>query len=135
MIIDGIRHQCTSGGCYVPERQCEIDADCPSTAYCASSEGVCRDDGTCLDALDCDLPGNTYARLKCIGYGTCAGGTCGYECGNAQCRDLAGVAFGSCERLLGWAVLGGACTAMSGCGARGHTFFSSESECRASCMR
>lgn len=118
------------GGC-----PCTSDADCPSTRYCASSDDVCRDDGTCWDDLDCDLAGNTYAGPACVGYGECSAGTCSDQCGDSSCRDLAEVSFGFCEMELGWAIVNGACTLISGCDARGFTFFETLSECRTTCIR
>jgi hypothetical protein len=132
VVIDGATYRC-SGGCYAS--RCETDSDCLPSDYCDSSGHVCRTDGTCLDGLDCDLPGNTYARPKCIGYGVCGNGACSYNCGDPACRDLAGVFFGSCELFLGWAVVDGSCTGVSGCGRREHTFFPGQSECKATCIR
>ena len=118
------------GGCF-----CTGDAECPSNGYCASSDDACRDDGTCLDDLDCDAVGNTYARPACVGYGECNGGICSQLCGDGACRDISDVAFGFCEMELGWAIVNGSCTLISGCDARGFAFFETQSACRTTCIR
>jgi len=118
------------GVCRMP---CAADAECPTDRYCAASSDVCRDDGACWDDLDCEQVGNSYVRPKCLGYGVCTAGSCSYECGDGACRDLANVFFGACEKVLGWAVVSGACLPVSGCDARGFTFFATASACSTQC--
>jgi hypothetical protein len=118
------------GTCRVP---CAGNAQCPTDRYCSATNNVCRDDGACFDDFDCDASANDYPRLRCVGYGDCAGGTCTYQCGSEACRDVAGTSFGYCNAVLGWAVVSGQCSQVSGCDARGHAFFNSQSECVTTC--
>ena len=68
------------GICRVP---CVDDRGCAAAEYCAE-DGVCREDSSCLSNADCNLPGNDYIHIECVGQGVCnleiAGGTCGWQC-------------------------------------------------------
>ena len=115
-------------------RPCRGDRDCARDQYCAI-DGVCRDDGACGWDYDCMLPGNSYLRPACVGYGECDEGGCGWTCGNPSCVDLAGVELGPCAMFLGWGVVDGRCTALSGCGLEGHRFFATQRDCVRACQR
>ncbi len=116
----------------VCRKPCKSDANCAADQYCAA-DGVCRADGTCKVTADCNVPGNTYNHIKCLGYGVCTGGQCGWECGPAECADVGGIDFGLCDMVLGWAVVDGTCQLVSGCGDQGHAFFASQKECEKTC--
>jgi hypothetical protein len=70
---------------------------------------VCDGDGQCERDVDCNLPGNDYPHIECVGFGVCdqASGSCGWKCGNPQCLDLSGYNFGPCDAVLGVVVLDG----------------------------
>jgi hypothetical protein len=112
---------------------CSADSDCPSGAYCAESRSECLGVGRCHDHLDCDQPGNNYARPRCVGYGVCEAGACGWICGDGRCRDLAGVDFGPCDMMIGFGIVNGACVALSGCENRGTPLFESQEACEGGC--
>jgi hypothetical protein len=114
---------------------CNDDADCPGGGYCAQSQGECLGEGSCFTHLDCDQPGNAFPRPRCIGYGVCEDGLCGWNCGDAMCRDLAGIDFGPCRMMLGYGVVDGECASIGGCGDLGHPFFATLAECESACTR
>jgi hypothetical protein len=120
------------GVCRVP---CEDNSGCSDQQYCAS--GVCRDDGTCENAIDCQSPGNEWPHILCEGHPTCPvfgdGEQCGWDCGAPQCIDVRGVDFGPCDAVLGYGVYFGHCVALSGCDARGLQLFATQEECQALC--
>lgn len=60
---------------------CETASDCPdSSMYCNSYE-TCQQSGTCVIAEDCDLPGNSYMSIDCVGFNFCDEmGRCGKQC-------------------------------------------------------
>ena len=112
---------------------CESNADCTEGSYCASDK-LCDDDGACERELDCNVEGNDYAHIECLGHGVCdLLGACGWECEAPECVDLSGFAFGPCDAVLGWAVLGGSCRELSGCSAGDFKLFASSDECRKAC--
>lgn len=114
-------------------RSCETDADCGDDgSYCAADK-LCDADGACEREVDCNLPGNSYPHIECVGHGVC-GETrqCGWECGNPQCVDVSGFDFGPCDAFLGWGVQDNACAAISGCGSE-WMFFATEAECQSEC--
>jgi hypothetical protein len=113
--------------------RCESDADCGEGSYCASDR-MCDVHGACELELDCSMPGNNYAHIACVGHGVCAAqGRCGWACEAPECLDLLGFDFGPCDAVLGWAVIGGQCTNVSGCTAGEHVLFASEEACRTTC--
>lgn len=120
------------GKCRKP---CQTLKECAADQYC-SSDGICLSDGTCKVTPDCSSDGNSYVHIMCAGYAYCTeAGQCGWRCGiHPVCPDLSGVDFGACEMLLGWGVVNGSCTAVSGCGSRGFLFFGSLQECQAQCQ-
>jgi hypothetical protein len=117
-------------------RQCKSSADCTSSEYCGT-DSLCHADGTCDRSVDCVSEGNDYPRILCVGYPVCSGGLsngrCGWQCGDPRCTDLRGVDFGKCDALLGWAVVGGKCTSVSGCSAGNFKLFASQSDCAVAC--
>ena len=119
------------GKCRIP---CKADGDCAPSQYCASG-GVCRDDGECWGDghKDCALASNAWAHDDCEGAATCDDGACTWQCSAPTCADLGDVGFGACEMLLGVAVVDGACSYVSGCGAKGYAFFSTIDECQKAC--
>ena len=121
----------------VCRKPCANDGECPTEGYCSVGE-VCRKDGSCFEHRDCDLAGNAFpVAVGCIGYAVCdPSQECVWECDTrrAACRDLAGLAFGPCDMVLGWAVIQGACVSVSGCDARGYEFFPDADTCNTSCF-
>ena len=118
------------GTCRAP---CKEDSDCGSGQYCSSS-GYCRDDGACWENTDCNLAGNHWPHIECVGYGYCGDdGQCGWECGVAECQDLSDVFFGFCDMLLGVAIVDGSCQYVSGCDDYGYSFFNSMDACNKAC--
>jgi hypothetical protein len=117
-------------------RTCKSSADCAKAEYCGT-DSLCHNDGTCDRGLDCASPGNDYAHVLCLGYPTCSSpigsGRCGWRCGDPRCVDLYGVQFGKCAAVLGWAVVNGECTRVSGCSAGEHKLFASQAECASAC--
>jgi hypothetical protein len=112
---------------------CESDADCREGSYCASDK-LCDDDGACEREVDCNLPGNNYAHIECVGHGVCSlEGRCGWQCKAPQCVDLAGYDFGPCKRLLGAGVIDGQCQEIGGCDAMGFDLFQDVESCRKTC--
>jgi hypothetical protein len=89
--------------------------------------------GACFADSDCGAAGNDYPHMACTGFGTCVSGACSWTCGGAGCQDVTGISFGVCTTILGWAVQGGDCVNISGCGDQGYTFFATEGECRSTC--
>ena len=66
------------GTCRLP---CEDNGECGEGQYCSKS-GYCRDDGACMESADCELPGNDYPHIECVGYGVCGDeDLCSWECG------------------------------------------------------
>jgi hypothetical protein len=62
-------------------KSCSSDKDCKETDYCASDK-LCDEDGACEKVDDCNLPGNNYAHIECVGHATCeADYRCGWQCG------------------------------------------------------
>ena len=114
--------------------RCETKADCKEGSYCAS-DGLCDDDGACEREVDCNLPGNDYGHIECVGHGICSSivGACGWQCEAPQCVDLAGFDFGPCDAVLGWGVIDGSCRALSGCSAGDFQLFATGGECRKAC--
>ncbi|MBT8342871.1 MAG: hypothetical protein HKP58_13730 [Desulfatitalea sp.] len=121
-----------ANGYAVCENKCQDDADCPEDQYCASDH-MCEDDGRCERDVDCNLLGNVFLHIQCVGYGVCDSFMCGWVCGLPQCVDVAGYDFGACEMILGWGVIDGRCTLVSGCGSDGFYFFATEKECQTAC--
>lgn len=114
-------------------RSCEGDGACDAGGYCASDR-LCDGDGACERDVDCNLPGNAYAHIACVGYGVCGvQGQCGWQCGPAECVDVSGFDFGACEAVLGWAVVDGHCRQVRGCSAGDFALFASADACRAAC--
>lgn len=114
-------------------RSCASNDDCKGGQYCASDK-LCDDDGTCEREVDCNLPGNDYAHIECVGHGTCGDDRrCGWTCAAPECVDLAGLNFGPCDAVLGWGVQAGRCTQLSGCDAGGFKLFATGEECRKAC--
>jgi eight-cysteine-cluster-containing protein len=119
----------------VCHRPCRSNNDCAARQYCAS-DGLCADDGQCEQSVDCNVPGNDYLHIACVGRGVCPefGGQCGWQCGTApSCDDLRGIDFGPCDRFLGYAVVDGQCRPVSGCDGRGYNFFPTLERCEAQC--
>ncbi len=115
--------------------QCASNLDCNADQYCAN-DGLCHDDGTCDRSIDCNLEGNDFVHIECVGHGVCPefGSQCGWQCENPACVDLKGVDFGLCDAVLGWGKIDGQCQVISGCDAEGHKLFSNEKECEAACL-
>jgi hypothetical protein len=113
---------------------CESDKDCKPGSYCASDK-LCDEDGACEREVDCNLPGNAYAHIECVGHGVCSWEQrCGYECGVPECVDLAGLDTGPCDAMLGWAVIDGRCGELSGCSTGDFKLFNTGDECRRTCL-
>jgi len=129
---------CTDHSAFIPDlpgrcrKPCQDDKNCGDDQYCSSNQ-FCRDLGACFVVADCELSANDYIKDDCEGYATCQNGACGWACGASPCTDLSGVEFGTCEMFMGWGVVDGKCTGVSGCGAMGYTFFQSEFECQSEC--
>ncbi len=120
------------GTCRKP---CESDDECGGGQYC-SVGGYCRDMGACWEDKDCNLSGNQYPHIECVGSGVCSdNGQCGWECGGGgdMCADLADVSFGACEAIVGFGIVDGACTWISGCSANGYDLFDSMEACEEGC--
>lgn len=65
----------------------------------------------------CGCNGVTYGNeCEAENWGGVTSWTSGECTGQSECLDLAGIDFGDCEAWLGFAVLDGTCTGMSGCG-------------------
>jgi hypothetical protein len=106
---------------------------CGNQGYCAA-DGLCDDDGACERDVDCNLLGNDYAHIECVGHGVCdASGRCGWECGDPQCLDLGGYDFGACDALLGWGVENGVCAQLSGCSSGPFPLFETLDACVLAC--
>ncbi|HTU63496.1 MAG TPA: hypothetical protein VMF89_33770, partial [Polyangiales bacterium] len=60
-------------------KSCDSNRDCKEPSYCATDK-LCDDDGACERDLDCNLPGNVYGHIECVGRGVCAEQRCGWEC-------------------------------------------------------
>ncbi len=121
---------------YCENAACASNAECDASHYCAS-DAVCRPDSTCHLEVDCNLPGNDYPHIECVGHGICeasGANACGWECANPICVDLLGYDFGACAAVLGWGVVDGACVALSGCDADPFALFASGDECTAACL-
>ena len=120
------------GRCRLP---CEDNDDCQKPAYCASDK-LCDSDGGCEHDVDCNLPGNDYIHIECVGHGVCdsASQQCGWKCGDPQCVDVTGYDFGPCDAVLGWAVVGEQCAEVSGCDSGPLNLFDSELECNSACI-
>jgi len=114
-------------------RPCDGNDDCRDAQYCASDD-LCHRDASCERDVDCNLDGNSYAHIRCMGYGVCSPTQeCGWECGHPGCVDLTGMDFGMCDMVLGWGRIDGECQHFSGCGDRGFTFFETEDACESAC--
>jgi eight-cysteine-cluster-containing protein len=113
---------------------CQSDKECASGEYCAT-DGACKTDGLCELEVDCSLPGNSYPHIACVGHGVCdrASGSCGFQCENPLCVDLAGYDFGPCDAVLGVVVVNGRCVEVSGCSADPFQVFGSVAECERAC--
>ena len=56
--------------------------------YCAA-DGVCRDDASCVNDMDCEQPGNDFRREPCDGRATCQNNMCEWACsGPDLCADF-----------------------------------------------
>ncbi|MGC4065268.1 MAG: hypothetical protein QM784_11595 [Polyangiaceae bacterium] len=121
------------GICRLP---CKTSAGCASTEYCGT-DSLCHADGSCDRSIDCVAAGNDYIRILCVGYPVCSGGfsngRCGWHCGDPRCTDLRGFDFGRCGAILGWAVVSGKCTQVSGCSAGNFKLFPTQADCSTSC--
>lgn len=135
---------CTDVPAYIADapgkcrQSCNGNPDCDEAEYCSTQADVCRGDGACFTDHDCEAGGNDYIRPLCVGYGVCGtDGQCGWECGDASCRDLAlPVSFGEfglCEMILGFGVVDGECTSISGCDSQGQVLHDSMDACEAIC--
>lgn len=93
-------------------------------------------DGSCSGLVDCLVEGNDYSVDDCIGSVVCLMGICMMDCSSSflVCQDLSGIDFGSCEKVLGWVVLGGICIVFSGCDAKGYIFYDSSEVCEVVCV-
>jgi eight-cysteine-cluster-containing protein len=111
---------------------CASNADCAEGEYC-SSDNSCVADGSCRREIDCNLEGNDYPHIECVGHGVCDGATCGWECESPQCVDLLGFDFGPCDAVLGVGVIDGQCSTISGCSAEPFQLFETLEECRRTC--
>jgi len=120
-----------TGVCRAP---CKSDADCAAEQYCAS-DSLCEPDSRCERDVDCNLEGNQYPHIECVGHGVCENYSCGWQCRDPQCLDLTGYNFGPCEAILGWGVMGDACTQISGCSSGPFQLFASAEECEQACPR
>lgn len=106
---------------------------CGDGAYCAS-DGLCDRDGACEREIDCNVSGNEYPHIACVGHGICdESGQCGWECGNPQCVDLGGADFGPCDAVLGWGVENGRCAQLSGCSSGAYSLFETAEACVLAC--
>jgi len=126
---------CTNNQCGIDcTVGCSSNDDCAANEYCNGS-GACAPDGACTDAADCSIAGNDYSVDSCEGTLICTDGMCGIECTTTPepCADVAGIDFGSCEMVLGWAPVNGVCTFFSGCGDQGYSFHATETECQLAC--
>ncbi|MEE3329137.1 MAG: hypothetical protein VX252_17515 [Myxococcota bacterium] len=117
---------------------CEDDLGCADSEYCSEANDVCRPDGSCFTDQDCEAPGNGYIHPACVGYGVCGSqGQCGWQCGDAACRDLAqpvlSGSFGFCRMILGFGVVDGECVSVSGCDNQGYLLQDSMADCQAKC--
>lgn len=117
---------------------CEDSSDCGDADYCAT-DGLCHEDATCDAALDCLSEGNEWTHILCVGYPTCSidldtSFECGWQCGDSNCIDLRGEDFGDCDAVLGYGVIFGECTEISGCSVDDSvTLFTSLEECQSAC--
>ena len=112
---DGLALIASQFGLPEPHSQrCTFDEDCPVWATCNAAE-------ICLPPPDCE-PGEPCPAI-CTGYCVAA----------PTCFDLAGYDFGPCDAVLGWGIVGGVCTEVSGCEADPFTLFASREECAATC--
>jgi hypothetical protein len=132
--------------CDLPERvadapgvcrsPCKSNEDCDPSEYC-STDGLCHPDGTCDLGIDCVAPGNNYPHILCVGHPVCPlfgdGDRCGWTCADPRCIDLYGANFGPCDAVLGWGVVDGNCTQVSGCSSGEFELFATQEECVASC--
>lgn len=113
---------------------CRSSDDCDADEYCALG-GVCLEDATCEIPVDCIQEGNDYPIPRCVGYPSCSdAGLCLYQCGQG-CIDLVGVDFGSCEDIMGYGMVEGACQAVRGCSPLdlGFAIYETLDECKAAC--
>jgi len=121
---------------YCENAACTSNAECDPSQYCAS-DAVCRSDGACRLEVDCNVPGNDYPHIECVGHGICeasGANACGWACTNPICMDLVGYDFGACAAVLGWGVVDGACVVVSGCDLDPFALFASSGECTAACL-
>jgi hypothetical protein len=67
-------------------KHCESNRDCKEQSYCASDK-LCDDDGACEQQIDCNLVGNLYGHIECVGHGICIEQRCNWRCGQSGCAD------------------------------------------------
>lgn len=103
-----------------PEPTCE-DLAGIDFGVCALVLGVGIIDGDCTLISGCESPVPLFADFQ----------ACEAAC-VPTCQDLAGIDFGDCEMILGWGIIDGACTLISGCDSP-VALFASEEECRDAC--
>ena len=109
---------CVEGLCVmVCDTGCSTNDDCAPDEYCDASS-ACALDGSCTELADCSADGNEYDVPNCVGALVCTAGLCSMDCNflPAPCAAVAGIDFGACEMVLGWAPSFGGCTFFSGCG-------------------
>lgn len=82
---------------------------------CAAYLGVALIDGTCVGVSGCgwDAGGVNYAAYFFDTMDECTS-SCGALI--TECQDLGGVDFGECEMAMGFGLIDGVCTFISGCG-------------------
>ena len=95
--------------------------------YCDMVLGVANIDGKCQSVSGCDSDG-----LELFESTEACEQACGFE-PSPSCDDIGKIDFGACEMVLGVAVVGGQCSYVSGCGAKGYTFFADMDACTTAC--
>ncbi|MGM0574843.1 MAG: hypothetical protein ACQEXJ_03810 [Myxococcota bacterium] len=137
-----------------PEGECKSDADCASGEICEidycvdcdCAEGdpgcegcgcfgtcqpqqppseACWSDADCGDGMTCNKEDFCLPTPGCWTDARAPG---------APCTDASGVNFGSCAMVLGWGVVDGQCTLLSGCDDQGFDLFANEEECQQTCV-
>lgn len=73
-------------------------------------------------ASTCSIPEGTDQGVCAISYSD-----------DATCDDLGNIDFGTCDTVLGWAVVDGVCGSVSGCSDLGYGFFMTKVDCLSHC--